>query len=259
MADVVGTGLPYWTDDEGEWDKLILGGTPWPGIWELSGDGVKRNIDLKKSKGADTATLKDEGYKNAKFTAVGTIWNREQFKELQAILPEVHPRRKGGDRQALQIIHPAANLLGIDSVYLTGIKMPKLDGPKGGPLTITITFIEWTPKPKTPKSTGGGCGKAYYDSQQGVAVATSLVNVSNAVLAANPGDVDAINSSFAAQRALLVAISAASSTPCNNKGNQAKTESGDQEDLSGNAAAGISGPDDPDNPKGAADDAGDWS
>jgi hypothetical protein len=152
------SGLAYWADGLSDWDELILGGVKWPGIWSVTGAGVSRKIDLKKSKGADQATLKDEGYKNAKLTATGVLHSAEQWQQLQQVLPDVHPRRQGGDRQPLQLIHPAANLLGIDSVYLTGIKVPTIDAPKGGPLTIVLDFIEWTPKPKPVKNASGQSG-----------------------------------------------------------------------------------------------------
>lgn len=255
MADVVGTGLPFWTDDDGDWDTLILGGTVWPGIWELSGDGVSRDIDVKKSKGSDTATLKDEGYQNAKFTATGTIWTAEQFSELQAILPEIHPRRKGGDRQALQIVHPAANLLGIDSVYLKGIKMPALDGPKGGPMTIVLDLIEWVPKPVVPKNTSGGCGKAYYDAQKGLAAAVALLASAKAMYDSDPTNAGYATAYTLAVQGKAFAAAEAATTPCSNSGNKAVADLND-EDLSGSADAGLG--DDGEDPTGAADGLGDW-
>ena len=159
MTVVVGNGLPFWTGND-DWQEMVLGGIRWPGIWTISGSGAVRNLDMKKAKGSDIATLKDEGYKNAALTATGTIWTAAQWKELQALLPEVHPRRYGGDRTPLQLVHPAANFIGVDSVYLRGISIPELDAAKGGPIIVELDFLEWTPAPKpVTKGTGTGTGK----------------------------------------------------------------------------------------------------
>jgi len=248
MTDTaLGTGLAFWTDADGDWDTLVLGGTVWPGIWEISGDGVKRDIDLKKEKGSDKATLKDEGYKNAKIEAVGTIWTLAQWRELQQILPEVHPRRDGGDRQALQIIHPGANLLGIDSVYLTGIKVPSLDKAKGGPLQVTLSLIEWTPTPKPVKEasgTGGGAGGAntycteYQQTLQWLNSTQASYSEIAASAEANPDD----EGLAAAQQAMLAQVVAAQNAlllvQCPPRQGKSTSELS-EEDLSGEADAGL--------------------
>lgn len=161
MPDDVPTGLPYWDDrdDPLAWDTLWLGGELWPGICEISGAGVGRKIDVKKSKGSDGATLKDEGYQLAKLTIRLTIYSESDWRSLQALLPTVHPKRKGGVRTPLEITNPQANLLGISQIYIDKIGIPKKPTSGDGLLTLDMSAIEWVPTPKPIKS-GGAAGSA---------------------------------------------------------------------------------------------------
>lgn len=149
--------LSYWEDPNTDWEKLVLGGVLWPGIVVDIDANVERKLDVKKSKGQDKATIKDEGYRPAPIKVVLMIFTREQWVELQAILPQFHPRQQGGTRTPLQIAHPAVNLLNIDSVYIRKISSPKVDGPKGGPALITIELLEFVEAPKAVKG-GAGTG-----------------------------------------------------------------------------------------------------
>jgi len=133
----------------------------WPGIVTVTGQGPKRKLDLKKPKGSDKARLTDEGYQNAKLKAELSLWEQAHWDSLQELLPIIHPRRKGGDRQPLQIIHPAANLYGIDNVYVTSLPIISLDR-RTQIGTFAIELIEWVPAPKPVKRAsgrkgGGGC------------------------------------------------------------------------------------------------------
>lgn len=150
------TGLQFWTEPDNDWDRLVLGGTVWPGVViDISGDAVARKLDIKKAKGSDKATIKDEGNTNAKFSVTLSIFTDTQWQELQERIAEVHPRRIGGDRRPLQVINPQINLLGINEAYLISIPIPKLDRPKGGPLEFTLGFLEWVPNPKVVKNSSG--------------------------------------------------------------------------------------------------------
>jgi len=182
----VATGLQFWTEPDNDWDKLVLGGVVWPGvISDISGDAVARNLDIKKSKGSDNATITDEGNTNAKFSVTLTIWTDAQWRELQERIPEVHPRRKGGERKPLQIINPQLNLLGINEAYLISIPIPKLDRFKGGPLDFTMGFLEWVPNPKPVKVNTGGSGKVNNNANQGDEVERQLTDEELRILEAN--------------------------------------------------------------------------
>ena len=139
-----------------EWDYLYLAGELWPGIWEVSGAGVSRRVDAKATKDSDGAVLKDQGMNLAKLTLKGTLWEPDQWVNLQKLLPTVHPRRPGGARTPTSIITPYTKLLGIENIYITAIPIPQLDKGKQI-LTVTMQAIEWVPAPK-PVKKGAGSG-----------------------------------------------------------------------------------------------------
>jgi hypothetical protein len=150
-------GLPYWDDRDWPdgWDTLVLGEDIWPGSWEVSGPGVSRKIDVKKTKGEDGATMKDEGYQPARLTLTGTIWNQDQWNELQRLLPTIHPRKAGGSRTPLEIYHPQSSLLGITQIYIDKIGIPRKPTAGDGLLVLSMSALEWIPQPK-PVKTGAG-------------------------------------------------------------------------------------------------------
>lgn len=139
------TPLPFWDDgSNNEWDALVLGQTRFPGLATVTGS-VSRKVDAKKAPGSDGATLTDQGYEPAKIEITIRVWDREQWDRLISAIGAVHPRRAGGVRQPLDIAHPAANALGVRSVYVTDIKFPEI---ANGILSLSMSATEWFPSPK---------------------------------------------------------------------------------------------------------------
>lgn len=138
---------PFWEDAPDAWDTIIIAGAVMPGHAIVSGDGISRDIDLKKSPGRDGARLRDRGYQNAKFSIEIQVWEADQLEELQRRLEDLQPKRRGGTRNALDVAHPALAMLGITAMYVEGIGMPTL---KDGSLSVTLKAIEWyqTPRPR---------------------------------------------------------------------------------------------------------------
>ena len=156
MATTAASGVPFWLDvnDPLAWDTVILGGDVWPGLADVSGSGVVRKIDVKKGKGNDGATIKDEGNELAKLTITLTIYNETDWQLLQTLLPKIHPRQTGGPRQPIEIIHPKAALLGIKYIYVTSVPFPDFNK-KDQILTLTIEAIEFAPAPRAAKKAAG--------------------------------------------------------------------------------------------------------
>jgi len=159
MSDAtIFTGLQFFGGgelDSYEWDYLYLAGQQWPGICEVTGSGVSRRIDAKATKGSDGAVLKDNGMDLAKLTLKLTLWDADQWANVQALLPTVHPRRAGGARNPTSISTPYTKLLGINNIYIKSIGIPQLDKTKQI-LTLTMQAIEWVPAPKPVKHAAGG-------------------------------------------------------------------------------------------------------
>lgn len=150
--------LPFWYNDFDPlaWDTIFLGGELFPGIANVTGPGLKRKVDVKKPKGSDGASLRDEGIEPARLEIELLIYNISDWEDLQGKLPIITPRKKGGLRTPLSIVHPLTRLLGINNIYIDSIPFPELDKSTGF-LSVRFTAIEWYPAPK-PVKTGKAAG-----------------------------------------------------------------------------------------------------
>jgi hypothetical protein len=151
----VANPFPFWDDPNQSWDTLRLGGNTFPGAVNVDGE-VSRDVEVKKSKGQDGATIKDNGYVPAPVDIALRLWTQEHWTSFQRLLPTIHPRSQGGTRTPVSIGHPAPNLFGIKDIYVKKIGFPKLGDDKV--FTIIITAMEWLPKPKPVKKAAGGGG-----------------------------------------------------------------------------------------------------
>ena len=141
--------VPFWVSEQTAngslWDFIWLGGVLWPGIWTVD---IKkaRSIDQAKAKGKDGISLTDNGYKAAPVNATGLLWLAKHLSDLEEILPNFDPETVGQARGALDIYHPAAQLLGIKQVYLEEIGT---SNPVKGVLKVSLSMIQWFPSTKT--------------------------------------------------------------------------------------------------------------
>jgi hypothetical protein len=139
--------IPHWFEDSNAWDTLTLGPHQMPGIWTVDGP-IKRAIDVKKSKGQDGARLKDEGQEPGGFDIVGKLVSKEDWDKLQVIMPDLHPKKLGGEREATAIDHPATSLIGIEFIYINEIYTPTIDN---GILMVRMHAFQWTKTPPVKK------------------------------------------------------------------------------------------------------------
>lgn len=166
----------HWT--ECDWDKLTLGKVTMPGVWQVEGE-CKRRLDHKKTKGSDGAALTDQGYEPGELNLNGQITDKKDWQELLVALKDIHPRRKGKSREPLALVHPASSALGVDTVYVIAIEIPKLEN--GGVLHVRIRVLEWIPAPKPIKNKFGPTVPKTWSAEQRAANAKvggfALVNV----------------------------------------------------------------------------------
>lgn len=153
--------LPWVGDSDLLWDTLIIAGEVWPGLPTVESE-PSRAIDVQKKRGDDGANLVDQGYEPAKVKITIRIWLKDQWQELQRLLATVHPRKKGGVRTPVDILHPETQLKGVRQIYISkiGAAVPGR-GAEHGSLTLTLEALEWFPAPKpakanTKKSKTGG-------------------------------------------------------------------------------------------------------
>jgi|SRR6478609_521398 len=143
------TAIPFIYDPSGAsyslWDQMLLGGIYWPGLWAI-GATKKRSLDIVKVRRKDGTMTLDNGYFGAELTAYGRLWTPAQFTELQEILPNFDPQRPGGGRSPLDLYHPAAALLGCNTIYIQEFGVPPPGIAAGGPagsIVLTIAMVQW--------------------------------------------------------------------------------------------------------------------
>lgn len=138
--------IPHWEDDPAHWDKLTIGQWVMPGVWTVD-FSLRRELDVKKAASTDGASLTDKGYHPPLLTLRGKLNERTDWNALQAIMPHIHPKRKGGTRTPYRISHPKTLLVGIDSIYVHEIDAVELEN---GILTVELRAYEHA-KPKPVK------------------------------------------------------------------------------------------------------------
>lgn len=145
---------PYWQDNtDVSWDLLVIADLEFVGFATLIG-GMDRDIQIKKPKGADGATMTDNGYNPAKFSITLKLVEQVDWDAYQNdLLPQIHPRRKGGSRTPVIVTHPAINVNGVSRVYFTQIGMPEIGSDKIA--TVKLQCVEWFPAPRVVKKAAG--------------------------------------------------------------------------------------------------------
>lgn len=142
-------GLAHWDDADAPWDRLTLGVHVMPGIWEITSGQCERQVDHKKTRNKDGARIKDLGLLPPRFSARGKLCARTDWAKIQQIMPDIHPKKKGGIKFPLAIFHPAVALLGVTQIYVERVRAPEV---RDGILELQIDMIEWTEEPKETKT-----------------------------------------------------------------------------------------------------------
>ena len=142
-----GRSIPYPEDNGALWDRIKLGPYVLPGSWTVGGS-IPRRIDVKKTKGADGARFRDQGYIPGVIPLTGELIGATDWNEMVKIAKILTPRKRGVSLEPIAVEHPAFTFLGITNVLVQEVFAPTLDG---GKISCRIRVLEWTPKPKKKK------------------------------------------------------------------------------------------------------------
>lgn len=149
------TEFPFWDGSGGiqdqAWTAVWLGGVYLPGICTVNCER-KRSIEKKKTKGTDGTTVTDQGDELVEIKIRVEVYNRDQWREWQAVIGQIWPKKAGGDRQPLEIMHPLPNFLGIKDVYIERLKP---NPPENQVMIIEIDCTEYAPNPKPVEKAAG--------------------------------------------------------------------------------------------------------
>ena len=157
--------IPFWLDCPTIYDTCMLGGILLPGLAQVTGsDG--RELDIKKAKGVNGATITDNGSDVEDVNIVLTIWTRAQWKAFQAIVPQINPSNTKTKKSPKDIVHPILNLFEIRRVYIQKISLPQPSRLKGA-MEVTIACKGWRPEPKNPASTTNTAKKSDNSKESG--------------------------------------------------------------------------------------------
>lgn len=134
------TPSPY--TQPGLWDSFLLAGVLFLGLVKVSGElGV--DLDVRKHAGRDGGTIRDKGFKLAKFKIVLRIWDEETWTSFDGLLPAIDPRRQVGRRTPVDVDHVALAQRGVYRVYIEAISLP--DAKDDGTIEVTIDALEFHP------------------------------------------------------------------------------------------------------------------
>lgn len=134
----------YWGDDPTLWNQLTLGSYLLPGVWSIDYD-AQFKVDVAKSNGQDGAIVLDLGKDATPLTLTGRLVSRADWESLQKIVPMLTGKKmaKGarlrGERVSFDVIHPAAQLIGISEIYVVAITSPRI---RRGVLEIIMRAID---------------------------------------------------------------------------------------------------------------------
>ena len=172
----------HWDVDGGwvAWEKVSLGGFELPGLVDVGGS-KSRKVDIKEVKGSDGATITDNGYEPAKVTIDLRIRTPEELATWELVFRVIDPRRKGATSEPWSIAHPAVNMIGITSIFVQTIDVPKLSN---GVLSIKLQCVEWFPGPKKQRA---GAGKSTGSIASQFAAAPKFTVVPPSESPAGPG------------------------------------------------------------------------
>jgi hypothetical protein len=149
-ASTPGDAVLFPVDALGVWDVVELAGQPLPGFAEVMGPGLEHQFDIKKSPGANGATITDLGRDLAKFEIKLTMWTEQQWGKWAGLKSVLQPLQTNSLRLgAVDIKHPAVNSLGITSVYVTRVGMPHR-GHVVGTFEVDLGCLEFRPASKAP-------------------------------------------------------------------------------------------------------------
>lgn len=135
----------------GDWDVVIIGGRPWPGIATVNVSS-RSGVDVKKPVGGKRAALKDNGDYPLSIDISLKLTPSEIVELSRIVVPMVRGRGKTAPKDVLEFIHPTAELWGIQNVMVLSCSQAHPE--PGGFMTFKVKAIEWVPAPANVKASG---------------------------------------------------------------------------------------------------------
>lgn len=133
------------------WDYLVLAGFRTPGIATIRATKRAR-LDKKETAGTDGQTVTHLGMRCSEVTVRLRLLTQGDLDAWAAIVPAIQPRPGKTRPDPVSVSHPALDIMGVKSLYVEELGVPEVPVP-GGPVEVTIRFVEFLPPKKTGTST----------------------------------------------------------------------------------------------------------
>jgi hypothetical protein len=149
-------------DEISSWDVIVLNGMRCPGKCVLEG-GRHIPFSYEAALGQVQGSSWFFGFDPVQFTMRITLWTPWQFEEFQDLLPQLLPFPGPNPQlRAVAASHPSLALVGVDTIYIQGMELPRAVGP--GMMEFVFNCYEWRPPqeimqpmaiPSAPPQTSG--------------------------------------------------------------------------------------------------------
>jgi hypothetical protein len=130
-----------WSPLEQPVDFATVGGRRTPGLCDIEGAGSPRRWDERRGYGLSGATLVYRGLALASFTTKLRLYSPEDWQAWHDFAPVVSRPPTGERAQALDIVHPILEEVGIRSAVVEDVLAPRQTGE--GEWTVEIRWKEF--------------------------------------------------------------------------------------------------------------------
>jgi len=132
--------VKYPHDNPDSWDTLITGKLIWPGTVIAATPSVSLDFEITKRRNKLGGRIKPLGMQPRSLVYTIQISTEEEWDEIQKILPQTPLVNPSVATQPMQISHPLAKSMGIDSVYFKNLSTSYPDAGEGW--FVTLGFME---------------------------------------------------------------------------------------------------------------------
>jgi hypothetical protein len=200
--------------EPGPWERVTLAGIELPGYCAVRSSGKRRKVLTVAGPGSDREEILDVGSESSDVSIVCYMWTPYHLAQFEDLFERLSRRIPTGTRardavklgvkvgapgtsldsrapaaEALDIVHPGLNLLGISSVYVKVITVPEPSSVRGV-MESTIVAQEFAPEAKKPKAPKGQKSSGVIHVESSISSIPTAINTAPAAPAA-PSETEA--------------------------------------------------------------------
>ena len=133
------------------WDTATIAGATVPGVVSVHTRKRRRYVTASGI-GANREEMVDTGPEASLVEISCTMWRPEHLQQYAELAKQIQLKGKKskGELVKVSVVHPGLAMLGIQTLYITGVDIPKRSSP-GGPYVGNLEAMEYLPPKKTAK------------------------------------------------------------------------------------------------------------